>query len=290
MSESELTVTNRPVFEKSALSSRDMFIKVVGENGESTFLKEAAFAIQALRGSEELQKCNHQSITDAVVNVALTGTSLNPALHFAYLVPRKGKCCLDISYRGLAKIATDSKAVLAIEAQVVLEKDFFEYEYGLDQKLKHIPSTEENRGKITHAYMIAHLASGLKILHVMGKADLDKTKATAKTKFVWNAWEDEMCRKTVVKRGYKLLPQTDQMSLAVAVINEHEGLVKESNTPEPVEVIDECQLADMEVVLEQLAPHIKKGFLTTYGIHSLEMMPVSEFKDAMESLEEKRKS
>jgi recombination protein RecT len=283
----EIAVRERPAFEQMALSSKDMFIKVYGHEGESRFVTEGAFAIQALRNNDELQKCSHQSITDAVVNVALTGTTLNPALHFAYLVPRKGKCCLDLSYRGLAKIATDSKAVLAIEAQVVMSKDFFEYEYGLDQKLKHIPSTDANRGQITHAYMIAHLASGIKILHVMGKTDLDKTKATAKTKFVWNQWEDEMCRKTVVKRGYKLLPQTDQMSLAIAVLNEHEGINTKTHDVEPVEVIDEEQWANLDSLLDEVKER-RKPFLAHFQASSLELFPRGNYAAAIAHLEAKR--
>jgi hypothetical protein len=37
-----------------------------------------------------------------------------------------------------------------------------------------------------------------------------------------------MWRKSAVKKIYKLLPQTEKMSIATAVLNEHEGLVKGS--------------------------------------------------------------
>jgi recombination protein RecT len=89
--------------------------------------REASFALQIIQGSTYLQGCTHESLRNAVTNVAAIGLSLSPALKLAYLVPRKGKACLDISYIGLVKIATDSGAVQAVHATIVRGNDQFRY-------------------------------------------------------------------------------------------------------------------------------------------------------------------
>src|SRR5690606_39362507 len=76
-----------------------------------SFQKEANFALQIFQGNDYLTKMSPDSIKNAIVNVALTGLTLNPVMKFAYLVPRKGKFVLDVSYMGLAKILTDTGSV-----------------------------------------------------------------------------------------------------------------------------------------------------------------------------------
>ena len=44
-----------------------------------SFNREAGFAIQILTGNDFLANCDQESIRNAVVNVSLTGLTLNPA-------------------------------------------------------------------------------------------------------------------------------------------------------------------------------------------------------------------
>jgi len=206
---------------------RDRFLEIVDEK---TYHREIIFAKQAFDNSDVLQKCTVESIRNALVNIALTGASLNPVLQQAFLIPRKGKCCLDFSYRGLIKIATDSGGVLDIDATVVYENDLrFYYEMGLKPILKHVPVLSD-QGKPTHVYAIAILASGIKKFIVLNKEEIEKVKknSLAFSKGANTPWkgdfEPEMWRKTAVKKLYKLLPQSERMSTAVSVLNEHEGI------------------------------------------------------------------
>lgn len=207
------------------------FVKLVGED---KYLKEIIFAVQTVRESDSLQKCAPNSLKNAIMNIALTGASLNPTLQQAYLIPRKGKCCLDFSYRGLCKIATDSGGVYDIDATVVHEKDFFDYEMGLDPYLKHKPSLDPDPGPPIYVYAVAILPPGnIKKFIVLNKKEIEKVKKTSQAKSgPWVEWEEEMWRKTAVKKLYKLLPQTERMSTAVAVLNAHEGLAKPSKAEE----------------------------------------------------------
>lgn len=65
------------------------------------------------------------------------GISLNPAQKLAYLVPRKGAICLDISYMGLMHIAQQSGAIKWCQSAIVRRNDQFRRE-GLDKPPIHI--------------------------------------------------------------------------------------------------------------------------------------------------------
>ncbi|MGL9736397.1 MAG: hypothetical protein ACR5LF_14930 [Symbiopectobacterium sp.] len=81
------------------------------------FRRESEFAMQIFANNDYLAKVttitwlksplinNSVSTRSAVMNVVGIGVSLNPAQKLAYLVPRKGAICLDISYMGLMHIA-----------------------------------------------------------------------------------------------------------------------------------------------------------------------------------------
>ena len=216
MEKYEIAVADRKI--------KDRFLEVVTEKD---YNREINFAIQAIRGNALLQKCDEQSIRNAIVNVALTGATLNPALQQAFLIPRKGRCCLDFSYRGLCKIAVDSDSVYDIDAVPVFEGEEFYFEQGLNPVLIHKPKLfeDDKEKKLIAVYAIATLHHGIKKFVVLDKEKIERAKKSSQTDNVWKAHYDEMAKKTAVKLLYKLLPQSERMSTAVAVINEHEGLV-----------------------------------------------------------------
>ena len=79
-----------------------------------TFAKESHYAIQAFQSNNYLAKIASQnpvSLQNAIINVAAIGISLNPASKHAYLVPRKGSICLDISYLGLMHLAMSTGSI-----------------------------------------------------------------------------------------------------------------------------------------------------------------------------------
>lgn len=229
-------MSDHPKYELAIGSAKQMFVKI-HDGDDSKWNRELVFAIQSIRANKVLQNCSQESIKNSVINIASIGISLNPALALAYLVPRGGACVLDISFRGLVKIATDSGSIIDIDATVVREKDFFEYEMGLEPRLVHRPYLEGDPGKPLFVYSIAILHNRMKKFLVMNKIDIEKVKSTSKARSgPWTEWEGEMWKKTVVKRMYKLLPQTDRMSQAVSVINEHEGLDK--SAPEAKSLMD----------------------------------------------------
>jgi recombination protein RecT len=195
------------------------------------FIREAGFAIQILTQNEFLASCEQESIKNAVVNVSLTGLTLNPALKFAYLVPRNGKCILDISYMGMIKVLTDAGAVKNVDAGVIYSNDKYDYRRGTDPYFKLMPSLS-NRGEKIGAYAVAYFRDGGFQFEILGRDEIEKVRATSESwkkegsrKFSpWETWEDEMWKKTVLKRLFKLLPKTNFSDQLIAAISqEHEN-------------------------------------------------------------------
>ena len=215
------------VWDGAVASAEPMFAEIAAEEGNLVnFKKEAMFATQSLQNSEYLRKANPQTIQNAVINIASIGLSLNPALAFAYLVPRDGRCVLDISYKGMVKIATDTGSILWAKAEIVRSSDEFTYNgFGLLPDHKYNPF-EKGRGDVIGAYCVAKLSDGSYMVEVMGLEELNKVRDTSRAKNgPWKTWYEEMAKKTVIKRAYKSWPKTSQrLATAVQIVNEHEGI------------------------------------------------------------------
>lgn len=214
-------------------SVRDRFTAMAG-NGLD-FEREAGFAMQVLTASDYAMRIaqeNRQSVINAVVNVAAIGISLNPAKRQAYLVPRDGRICLDISYMGLLDLAIQSGSILWGQAEVVHEVDGFTL-HGFDKPPTHSrnPFAKE-RGPIVGAYTVVKTRDGDYLTACMS---IDEVFAVRDRSSAWKAWvekkkkcpwvtdEGEMVKKTVIKRAYKLWPKTDRLDTAVHYLNTDGG-------------------------------------------------------------------
>lgn len=184
----------------------------------ASFMKPDDLIRLALMGASrqpDLLKCSPQSVLRALMDAADMGIPPRGTNGRGYLVPRKNKhngqieACFDPGWRGLADIARRSGKVDHIEAHPVYANDVFSYEYGMTPSLRHVPATGE-RGALIAAYAIADLANGKKVFEVVLGPDLAKIKATsASANGPWKTWEDEMARKSAVRRLCKYLPISD---------------------------------------------------------------------------------
>ena len=71
----------------------------------------------------------------------------NTPLGQAYLIPFRNKgimeCQFQLGYKGLIDLAYRSGEVSVIQAHTVYENDDFEYCFGLDPKLHHVPARKD---------------------------------------------------------------------------------------------------------------------------------------------------
>lgn len=243
----------KPAYEDGIDSAKDQFEVLAG--GHLNYGNEEIFAMQMLTKNDYVFKCanaNPRSVQLAMINVASTGLTLNPAMGYAYLVPRDGGIVLDISFKGLIKIATDTGAIMWARAECVHESDQFTYHGPAAMpEIKADPFRE--RGEIIGAYCIAKTPEGdiltevmdLDALHKVRSASTAFTKGSAGKQGPWGDYFSEMCRKAVIKRARKTWPYTDRndrMATAVELANHAEG----GYTFDAVELTDEEKIKAAE--------------------------------------------
>ena len=171
----------------------------------------------AVSQKPELGQCTPTSFMGAMLTAAQLGLEPNTPLGQAYLIPYRNKGTLEvqfqIGYKGLIEMAHRSGEVKSIEAHVVRENDTFEYELGLEPKLRHVPAMRD-RGNITWVYAVYKLTNGGYGFEVMSYEDIEahrKQYSKAGGSYSpWNtAWE-AMAKKTVLKRALKYAPMTTE--------------------------------------------------------------------------------
>jgi len=186
-----------------------------------SYEQECIFAKQQLEKNDFTMKTagnNQRSLQGAILNVAAIGISLNPAKQHAYLVPRGGAICLDISFQGLRKIATDSGAIEWAKVELVYKNDTFKWTGPVTVPVHEADPFSKDRGELIGGYCLAKLPSGEYMVEVMKVEEINKIRDTSKASKngPWVNWYDEMAKKTILKRAFKQWPQTtnDQIGRA----------------------------------------------------------------------------
>lgn len=242
------------------------------------YRREASFAIQALNDNDYLMKTamgNQDSFKRAVINVAAIGLSLNPVMKLAYLIPRKGKVCLDISYMGLIALAVDCGSIKWAQADVVREKDIFEYR-GIGERPGHIfQPFASDRGAIIGAYCVAKTNQDEFLTVPMAIADIYKIRARSEAynsqkgpSGPWVTDEVEMVKKTVIRLASKSWPKTSterSVEKAIDISDESDPLLLETTVvdtakrAEQIEIITSSLLNlnyDQDHYLNEILPKI----------------------------------
>lgn len=223
-------MSNIVKIEDVVYSVEQRFDQVLSDKSVS-FQREAEFALQILYSNDYLcgiGRTNPDSVRDAVTNLAAIGITLNPARKLAYLVPRKGRVCLDISYMGLVELAVSSGSVRWAKAEIVREADEFILN-GIDKQPTHnFKPFSTDRGAIVGVYCVAKTVDGDYLTDVMAIGEVYAVRDRSEA---WKAWvsknkscpwvtdEVEMIKKTIVKRASKMWPKTDRLDEAVHYLN-----------------------------------------------------------------------
>ena len=171
-----------------------------------------------IQNTPKLLECDRTSLFSAVMTCAQLGLEPDGTLGQAYLIPFGKKVQFIIGYKGLISLARNSGEVSSISVKEVYENDFFEYEFGLNEKLKHIPSNFNGHGKITHFYAIAKFKDGSYHMEIMPKEEVDTIRngSQGKNHTPWKNHYAEMGKKTVIRRMSKFLPMSVQKAAAIA--------------------------------------------------------------------------
>jgi recombination protein RecT len=246
--------------------------------GMLDFSAEARFALMAMSNSQQLLKCDPETVKDSMVHLAAMGLSLNPAAQQAALIPRwntkKGglDCTASPQYRGLMKLATDTGLITNITAEVVFrcEEDSFDVDLGSNPFLKHKPklfaSPEEREidlaqlevNRMIGCYCIAHLRDSehphitvmdlTEVLAVANASDaFNPRKQGRKPSGPWVYWPGEMVKKAVIRRASKQWPLSDDAKYAQLLT-----AIDVDNTAEANEQRAGLRTADVESAMDSV--------------------------------------
>ena len=293
-------------WKEQVIVAKDRFNAIARENGDLvSYKQEAIFAMQSLSRNKTLQDCDLASIRYSVLNIATIGLSLNPALQLAYLVPRKDdgvmKCYLDISYRGLTKLATDTGACEWIKSVLVHKDDNFEW------KGMHTPSIHDGfdifnekrtqdliLGKnIQGVYTEAKLSNGDILCETLSMAQINRTRESSPCKNgPWKTHPDEQMVKTGIRHIAKYVPKSnrtsDRLDQAIHILNEYDGEGKIINEDEPVLLINESQHSELHAILTNLSisnPDRQLNNLArSFRVQNIKQLPNDKFREAKNRL------
>lgn len=179
--------------------------------------------LTAMSNTPELMNCSSGSFLGAMMQAAQLGLEPNTPLGQAYLIPYKNKgnleCQFQLGYKGLIDLAYRSGEVTIVQAHEVHENDKFEYSYGLDPKLEHVPAMKA-RGQVIAYYAIFKTKSGGYGFHVASADDIKQhakkySKSFNSSYSPWQTCFDEMAKKTVLKQCLKYAPLKSDFTRAV---------------------------------------------------------------------------
>jgi len=263
--------TPLPVWKQALIKAESKFMAVSGKEEQTKI--EMGFASMLIQASDELKKCDIDSIMNAVINVARTGITLNPVLRLAHLVPRAGKCVLDFDYKGLVKVLKDNKCLKDIQAIIVYgDEKFSESNSPITpptHKKKYAETEADHIKRKVHGVYCQVLLMDNTVIYTqfMPYWEILKTEKTSKasgsTYSPWKTWREEMIKKTKIKRDFKTLisgSPTDHLVEILKIEEENNGLQKKYTDGE---------FQDAEVIASEIKD--KKAEMKSSGSKGEEM-------------------
>jgi recombination protein RecT len=177
----------------------------------------ARIALSEIRKNPTLLQCEVSSLGAAVMQCATLG--LEPGiLGHVHFVPfwNKNQNRRDvqfiIGYKGYIDLARRSGELLSIMAMEVCEEDFFDYAYGITERLEHVPAMSK-RGDVTRYYAYAKFKDGGHAFLVRSKEEIlehaFKHSKQIKDGRLTGPWKDHfnsMAKKTMIRELIKYMP------------------------------------------------------------------------------------
>lgn len=178
-------------------------------------------ALTAVRNNPKLQTCDPMSFIAALMQSAQLGLEPNTPLGQAYLIPYGREAQFQLGYQGMLTLAYRTGEYQSIYAHGVYENDEFEYEYGLNENLVHVPATDP-QGEPIFYYAVYKLQNGGHGFVVMSREQIEKHRnkysQSARSKHSpWVTDFDSMAKKTVLKQLLKYAPKSVEFAQEVAM-------------------------------------------------------------------------
>lgn len=227
---------------------RDMLDRCKGQIAQAlpthmTPDRMARVALTACQRTPQLLDCDVKSVIGAVMQASQLGLEPDGVLGHAYLVPYKGQCQLIVGYRGLIDLTRRSGQVSTIYARIVYKGDDYDFAYGLEPTLRHVPSDADDPGPMVAVYAVCRLRDGGVQYEWMWKrqVDLIRKRSPAGNGGPWVTDYEEMAKKTVLRRLCKMLPVSVELTkasnldeLAEAGMHQHNATLLDTGTVDAI--------------------------------------------------------
>ncbi len=187
--------------------------------GELTPERILRVALTAAVKNEKLAQADPASWALALLTSSQLG--LEPDGVHGHLVPfwNSKRNCYEVQfmpgYQGFIQAAYKHPKVKSVMADVVYDADFFEYERGLDMKLRHKPSETDEPGELRAAYAICEIEGGGKAWVVLLPRDIRRIKASSQSakndSSPWNLHTGAMWKKSAIRELAKYMPHSQAL-------------------------------------------------------------------------------
>lgn len=187
--------------------------------------KFARLVLTEISRTPKLAECTTGSLLGAVMLAAQLGLEPGPLGH-CYLIPYKVKGVdtvqFQLGYKGMIDLARRSGDLVSIVGRAVRPGDEFEYEYGLDDKLRHKPGIDNEAERATHFYAVAKFKDGGHAFVVLSRGQVEgyrlRSQSQKKDEPPSGAWATDyeaMAIKTAIRRLAPFLPLTIEAARGV---------------------------------------------------------------------------
>ncbi len=222
--------------------------------------KERAFrflAASLIVGSDHaLNTCSTDSVVGALVGIAQLDLNPDKNIGHAYLIPYKGRCQLQVGYKGLIQLLY--RAGWMVKAYPVYLNDEFSISFdGWDNQVTFVPDIDNREDddnnwvyqNLRGVYVIARNSeTGDEYSDFVTKKLIEKNRLKSpnqknpnKPEDVWADWYAEMARKTAIKKLAKMLPLGDSKAMTAITMDDKAQIG---------EKIDYKQTAEQGIVIE----------------------------------------
>ena len=207
--------------------------------------------LTTLSSNRQLQQCKPETFLGAMMQAAQLGVEPNTPLGQAYLIPYRNhgqlECQFQLGYKGYLSLFYRSGGK-DLQSHEVYKNDTFEFEFGLEPKLRHVP-TMRDRGQVIAYYAVWRTQDGGYGFDVMSVEDVREhmrkfSKAAEKGFSPWSTNFDEMAKKTVIKKALKYAPLSTEFVRAMSA----DETIKTSIMPDmAADAPNEMQYAEGDV-------------------------------------------
>ena len=227
----ELAKIKNEEHREAALAVADMhsvFGEILPASSRDNIKPFILSAVRYIRRKLSGEVFTPMSFADAVFDAAQYGLPIDGRLAYALPFAEKegnAKTLVFVpDYKGIIAVAKQKGIVRDVRAYVVCEHDDFQLpgedssEPGVKWSFR--PKTMGDRGKVVGALCVLEFPDGRRHPEFMPFEEIEQVRKSAKTQKVWSVHWNEMAKKTVTKRAFKIHQDDPEFSALLGAEDE----------------------------------------------------------------------